>query len=106
MSPLTDRLTTVVIRLRLLCTLPYAGTELQFYSLSAVRTLEDVMPTPEELRKNAENCAELAAHAADEPNQKRLKRMEKAWESLAETQEWLEGEPSQFRQATSCDEGP
>lgn len=52
------------------------------------------MPTPEELRRNAENCAELAAIAADEPNQKRLKRMGKAWESLAETQEWLDGKPA------------
>jgi hypothetical protein len=51
------------------------------------------MPTPEELRKNAENCAELAADATTEPNKKRLKRMEQAWVSLAETEEWLEGRP-------------
>ena len=51
------------------------------------------MQTPKQLRENAENCAELAAQAPDKPNKARYKRMEKAWESLAETQEWLDGEP-------------
>ena len=51
------------------------------------------MQSPKQLRENAENCAELAAQAPDEPNKARFQRMKKAWESLAETQEWLDGKP-------------
>jgi hypothetical protein len=41
---------------------------------------------------NAQNCAELAAQAPDEPTHKRYKRMEAAWQALAEEQDWLDGE--------------
>ena len=42
--------------------------------------------------ENAENCAQLAERAADEPTHKRYKRMEAAWRALAEEQDWLDGE--------------
>jgi hypothetical protein len=41
---------------------------------------------------NAENCAQLADRAADEPTYNRYKRMEAAWISLANEQDWLDGE--------------
>jgi hypothetical protein len=42
--------------------------------------------------ENAENCAQLAEGAPDEPTHKRYKRMEAAWRALAEEQDWLDGE--------------
>jgi hypothetical protein len=44
--------------------------------------------------ENAENCAQLAESAKDEASHKRFKRMEAAWRSLAEEQDWLDGETS------------
>jgi hypothetical protein len=44
--------------------------------------------------ENAENCAQLAERAADEPTHNRYKRMESAWRALAEEQDWLDGEVS------------
>ena len=41
---------------------------------------------------NAENCAQLAERASDEPTHKRYKRMEAAWRALAAEQDWLDGE--------------
>jgi hypothetical protein len=41
---------------------------------------------------NAENCAQLAERATDEPTQMRYKRMEAAWRALAREQDWLDGE--------------
>jgi len=41
---------------------------------------------------NAENCAQLAERATDEPSYLRYKRMEAAWRALAEEQDWLDGE--------------
>ena len=49
--------------------------------------------------ENAENCAQLAERAADEPTHKRYKRMEAAWRALAEEQDWLDGEVSPVRMA-------
>ncbi|MHC2464787.1 hypothetical protein [Bradyrhizobium embrapense] len=43
---------------------------------------------------NAENCAQLAEHASDEPTHNRFKRMEAAWRALAREQDWLDGESS------------
>ena len=42
--------------------------------------------------KNAENCAQLAERAPDEPAHNRYKRMEAAWRALAVEQDWLDGE--------------
>jgi hypothetical protein len=43
-------------------------------------------------RENAQNCADKAESAKDEPTYKRFKRMEAAWLALAEEQDWLDGE--------------
>jgi hypothetical protein len=43
-------------------------------------------------RDNAENCADRAETAKDEPTRKRFKRMEVAWLALADEQDWLDGE--------------
>jgi hypothetical protein len=42
--------------------------------------------------ENAENCAQLAERAEDDPTHNRYKRMEEAWRALAEEQDWLDGE--------------
>jgi hypothetical protein len=42
--------------------------------------------------ENAENCAQLAERAPDEPTRNRYKRMEDAWRALAVEQDWLDGE--------------
>jgi len=52
-------------------------------------------------RQNAENCAYLAEGARDEPTRQRYKRMEAAWSSLADEQDWLDGEPSPGRERDS-----
>ena len=41
--------------------------------------------------ENAENCAQLAENATDEPTYNRYKRMEAAWRALAKEQDWLDG---------------
>ena len=43
-------------------------------------------------RDIAENCADKAETAKDEPTRKRFKRMEVAWLALADQQDWLDGE--------------
>jgi hypothetical protein len=48
-------------------------------------------PTADEMRQNAENCADLATDANDAPGKKRYERMQQAWNSLADTQDWLDG---------------
>lgn len=45
-------------------------------------------------RDYAENCADKAETAKDEPTRKRFKRMEVAWLALADQQDWLDGEQS------------
>jgi hypothetical protein len=50
------------------------------------------MKQSDQFRENAENCAQLAERAVDEPTFKRYKRMEEAWRALAEEQDWLDGE--------------
>ena len=42
--------------------------------------------------ENAENCAQLAERASDEPTHNRYKRMEAAWRALAAEQDWLDGQ--------------
>ena len=48
---------------------------------------------------NAENCAQLAERAKDEPTNRRYKRIEAAWRALAEEQDWLDGEVSPARKS-------
>ena len=50
--------------------------------------------------ENAENCAQLAERATDEPTYNRYKRMEAAWRALAEEQDWLDGETAPTKNAT------
>jgi hypothetical protein len=49
------------------------------------------MTTADQYRKNANNCAQMAEAAEDEPSLNRFKRMEEAWRALAKEQDWLEG---------------
>jgi hypothetical protein len=44
------------------------------------------------LRRNAENCADKADAATTSQDRARFKRMEKAWENLADNEAWLEGD--------------
>ncbi|MGY4458533.1 hypothetical protein [Bradyrhizobium sp. LB13.1] len=52
------------------------------------------MKPSEIYQENADNCAMLAEGepSRDSPAYKRYRRMEQAWRSLAEEQEWLDGE--------------
>ena len=53
---------------------------------------EDAMKQSQHFLENAENCAQLAERATDQPTHLRFKRMEAAWRALAEEQDWLDGE--------------
>jgi hypothetical protein len=68
---------------------------------------EDTMKQSKHFIENAENCAQLAERAEDEPTHKRYKRMEAAWRALAEEQDWLDGEvspiPARERQPPKAD---
>ena len=55
------------------------------------------MKQSEIFRENAENCAHLAEGAPNEPAFHRYKRMEAAWQALADEQDWLDGEVSPAR---------
>ena len=50
------------------------------------------MSGADKLRENAKNCANLAEAAEGAPEKARYKRMEKAWDNLADNQEWLDGD--------------
>jgi hypothetical protein len=50
------------------------------------------MKESEHCLENAENCAQLAEKATDQPTHLRYRRMEALWRALAEEQEWLNGE--------------
>jgi hypothetical protein len=64
-----------------------------FYEIRTIRA-ETTMGKSDDLRKNAENCIELA-DAADSVQKKiRYVQMAKSWNSLADTQSWLDGEKS------------
>jgi len=49
------------------------------------------MAKAQELRKNVENCIELANSAVNEPAKKRFRRMADGWKIVVENQEWLDG---------------
>ena len=57
------------------------------------------MKQSDHFRENAENCAQLAERATDEPTHNRYKRMEAAWRALAEEQDWLDGETAPVKTA-------
>ena len=50
------------------------------------------MNRTQELKRNADNCADLAATTKDDCARRRYERMEQAWSALAQTQAWLDGE--------------
>ena len=50
------------------------------------------MRQSDHFRENAENCQRLAEQAPDHPTYLRYKRMQDAWHSLADEQDWLDGE--------------
>ena len=52
------------------------------------------MKQSQHFHDNADNCAQLAERATDEPTHNRYKRMEAAWRALAKEQDWLDGETS------------
>jgi len=56
------------------------------------------MQNSDELKKFAQNCTDLADAAHSGPNKKRFERMAEAWNDLAQSQAWLDGEkPGQER---------
>lgn len=50
------------------------------------------MKQSDTFRDNADNCRHLAERANSEPLAKRYQRMAEAWMTLAEEQDWLDGE--------------
>jgi hypothetical protein len=52
------------------------------------------MKQSEIFRENAENCLQLAERSREAPAFRRYSRMAQAWTSLAEEQDWLDGEIS------------
>ena len=54
-------------------------------------TYASAMKQSEQFLESADNCAQLAERAPDEPTRKRYQRMEAAWRSLAAEQDWLDG---------------
>ena len=61
---------------------------------------EGIVKQSQDFLENAENCAQLAERAADEPTHNRYKRMEAAWRALAEEQDWLDGQVPPVRIAS------
>ena len=61
---------------------------------------ESAVKQSQDFLENAENCAQLAERASDEPTHNRYKRMEAAWRALAEEQDWLDGQVPPVRIAS------
>jgi hypothetical protein len=66
---------------------------------------EEAMKQSEHFLENAENCAQLAERANDQPTHQRYKRMEAAWRALAEEQDWLDGEVPPDRSSNGAAHG-
>jgi hypothetical protein len=49
------------------------------------------MQKSDDLRKRAENCADLAEHATNAAEKRRLKRLSEGWQEAAQNQDWLDG---------------
>jgi hypothetical protein len=60
--------------------------------------MEADMTKADELRKNAENCSELAKTSDSAPIKKRFERLAAGWESVAKTQDWLDGDIKEAEQ--------
>jgi hypothetical protein len=63
------------------------------------------MKDPDKYRENAANCALLAQQAKHGPARIRYKRTETAWLSLADEQDWLDGEVPPDKMTNDCDTG-
>jgi hypothetical protein len=50
------------------------------------------MSRTDELKKIADNCADMVEAAKDPPKKNRLERLADGWKSLAQSQAWLDGE--------------
>jgi hypothetical protein len=61
------------------------------------------MKQSQDFIENADNCAQLAERATDEPTHNRYRRMEAAWRALAKEQDWLDGETPPARILTGGD---
>lgn len=61
------------------------------------------MKQSDKFRENATNCATLAKQAKHGPARIRYKRMETAWLSLADEQDWLDGVVPPENITTDCD---
>lgn len=60
------------------------------------------MKQSDKFRENAANCALLARQAKHGAARIRYKRMETAWLSLADEQDWLDGEVPPEKISTDC----
>ena len=58
------------------------------------------MKNSQQFLNNAENCAELAERATNEPAYKRFKLLEEGWLALAKEQDWLDGVTPPHRKAS------
>jgi hypothetical protein len=54
--------------------------------------MEAGMSRSDELKKIADNCADMAQAAKDLPKKNRLERLADGWNTLAQSQAWLDGE--------------
>jgi hypothetical protein len=70
----------------------HAIASLTISACRLLRSREAAMKQSDHFRENAENCQHLAERAPDHPTYLRYKRMEDAWRSLADEQDWLDGE--------------
>jgi hypothetical protein len=50
------------------------------------------MSKADELKKIADNCAEMAENAKEPPKKNHLERLADGYKSLAQSQAWLDGE--------------
>lgn len=70
--------------------------------------LSYTMKNSDTFRDNAEDCLHLSERAPNEQTAIRYLRMADAWSSLADQQDWLDGQPSkadQTERATELAEG-
>jgi hypothetical protein len=76
-----------------LCPVANTGTVSAYPALSGEFFPEEAgMNKSDELRQNADNCVEMAQSTDSDPKKKRFERMAEGWNSVAETQAWLDGE--------------
>jgi hypothetical protein len=95
---LSQRLSSSVVIIGFLARIFYRGP-LAFNQLAGGTQMKQ----SDKFRENAETCSALAREAKHGPARIRYKRMETAWLSLADEQDWLDGEVSPENIAADCD---